>query len=373
MAILLTLAVDSGVDEAPAKEFASALAERLEIDVETQAGQEGAGWWAIAYLMEWSKSRHVPAEEVLLIGDRVYAALAELSGFRFGLLDWECEQFRTYEELAGGDLTWRGGFDGLVVERRLWREAGSPGVYVPFSPGYRWKPPDREFRWLGIRDLRETPGFDRAIAPVRPLVEGDGQDAVQIGLIRDRKSVVRVSDHAASRAIDLLPVVRHAAAREALLRLLPDGYWQPGLGRVLGESAAAVGSDYFRGGDAEHDIVTWHLVKLSDHRHREHDAVLSELIPLLNEPDLADARAWILRSLMSCNPTSHLAAEAARPWVEDNEVGTLAFDVYRLQGNFGLDRQFWNRYVNHPNAEIAKRAQEHLTWLEQRESRGEAS
>jgi hypothetical protein len=373
MAILLTLVVECGSEEAHAKHIADALNARLGTSVETQWSQEGEAWWVVGYLMEWSRSRKASQAEVLALGDRAYGALAELGGYRFALLDWESEQFRTYEELASGDLNSRGGINGLVVERALWTAGGSPPAYVPFAPGYMWKPPEPEVKWLGIRDLRKTPGFVYSFAPVRAVVEKDGVDASQAGLIRDRRSSVKVSDEATPICLDLLPRVKHVAAREALLRLLPDGYWRPGLGRLLAESAAAMTPDYLEGGDAEYDIVSWHLVQSGDHL-RQPDVVLSELITLLTAEDLKSSRAWILRALMSCNTSSARVAEAVRPLIEDPDVGALAFQVYTLQGNHGLDKKLWERYSAHPNAAIAERANDQLRWLEERSKRlGEKS
>jgi hypothetical protein len=112
----------------------------------------------------------------------------------------------------------------------------------------------------------------------------------------------------------------------------------------------------------------------SGDRPRQPDAVLSELITLLSVDDLKSSRAWILRALMSCNPSSARVAEAVRPLIEDPDVGALSFQVYTLQGNHGLDQTLWERYSAHPNAAIAERANNQLRWLEERSKRlGEKS
>ena len=68
----------------------------------------------------------------------LYEHLHSAPEFRFALVGVEVDEFRRFTELDNDVVTLD--FSGLVLCEAVWRHLGSPSVFVPFTPGYRWRP-----------------------------------------------------------------------------------------------------------------------------------------------------------------------------------------------------------------------------------------
>lgn len=64
----------------------------------------------------------------------LYEHLRTAPPFRFAVVGLECHEFEVF---IRGALE---AFDGLVVSRQIYHEAGRPREFQPFAPGYFWVP-----------------------------------------------------------------------------------------------------------------------------------------------------------------------------------------------------------------------------------------
>jgi len=102
---------------------------------------DGEGWWARVCLDGVSSSgiRHAQdAREMTEIGFALYARLRGAPPFRFAMVGVEVDGFRYFRELDDDVVTCD--FNGLVLADSLWQQLGSSSIFVPFAPGYRWRP-----------------------------------------------------------------------------------------------------------------------------------------------------------------------------------------------------------------------------------------
>lgn len=148
MGYFFSLYIECGADEQSARELASRFegmhAVLADGSCELEPRIEGAGgvWRTIVWLLSsthnWPETNHTHVEQTL-----VPALYERLRGvppdrYRYALAGVEVDDFRMYEELDD-DVVERN-FSGLVLADATWRHLGAPQIFVPFAPGYRWRP-----------------------------------------------------------------------------------------------------------------------------------------------------------------------------------------------------------------------------------------
>ncbi len=102
---------------------------------------DSEGWWARVCLDDVSLSgiRHEQdAREMTEIGFALYDRLRSAPPFRFAMVGVEVDGFRYFRELDDDVVTCD--FNGLVLADAVWQRLCSPSIFVPFAPGYRWRP-----------------------------------------------------------------------------------------------------------------------------------------------------------------------------------------------------------------------------------------
>lgn len=58
--------------------------------------------------------------------------------FRYALVGWEVEEFRTFSQLDKEDLE-LGVFPGLVISNEIWERFGKPSHFEPFNESHFWQ------------------------------------------------------------------------------------------------------------------------------------------------------------------------------------------------------------------------------------------
>lgn len=101
-------------------------------------------WWALVCPddvtrigVRHEEDRRQLTELAIALYDRLRTAPA----FRYALVGVEVDCFRSFDELD--DVAASPPFDGLVLADGVWQHIGSPEMFVPFVPGYRWTPFER--------------------------------------------------------------------------------------------------------------------------------------------------------------------------------------------------------------------------------------
>ena len=114
----------------------------------TFTGPDGAWWCAVVPTALPTTGITEPAEarRASVAGIALYELLRVASHpFRYALAGVEVDLFRTYDELIA-DAPSGLSFEGLILVDAVWHAAGDPPGFVPFKPGYRWRP------WQVLRD-----------------------------------------------------------------------------------------------------------------------------------------------------------------------------------------------------------------------------
>jgi hypothetical protein len=107
----------------------------------THTFQDGEAWWVMVCFNGISTSgiRHDQDEqEMTELSVGLYERLRSAPPFRFALVGIEVDSFRSFNELDNNVVELD--FSGLVVSEAVWEHLGSPGIFVPFAAGYRWRP-----------------------------------------------------------------------------------------------------------------------------------------------------------------------------------------------------------------------------------------
>jgi hypothetical protein len=149
MAWIFSLSAECGWDQRDARAFAVHFDRYVAVTdigerVPCPCGvvQDGdAGWWVSVVPEGVSRSgvRHErDRSQMTQIGLSLYDRLRTAPPFRFALVGVEADEFRTFKEIDD-DLI-RLDFNGLVINDDIWSTLGEPDIFVPFSPGYRWRP-----------------------------------------------------------------------------------------------------------------------------------------------------------------------------------------------------------------------------------------
>jgi hypothetical protein len=149
MAWIFSLSAECGWDEREARAFAVHFDGYVAVtDTGEQFSCSGtvfedgdAGWW-VAVIPEGVSGNDVhdgrARAQMTQISLRLYDRLRSAPPFRFALVGVEVDEFRTFKEIDD-DLI-RLDFDGLVIDEEIWSTLGKPDIFVPFSPGHRWRP-----------------------------------------------------------------------------------------------------------------------------------------------------------------------------------------------------------------------------------------
>jgi hypothetical protein len=148
MAWLFSLSTECGTQkeaaEAVARHFSgftAALADGSRFRCEGDVGQADGAWWAVVYPEGVSRGgigSPQDLRELTEVGLVLYERLRSAPPFRFALVGVEVYAFRRFEELDDDLVNWD--YSGVVLAEAVWQQLGSPSIYVPFAPGYRWRP-----------------------------------------------------------------------------------------------------------------------------------------------------------------------------------------------------------------------------------------
>lgn len=148
MAWIFSLSAECG----PQKETAEAVARHFDGLTVTLADEshfrcgagifhDGENWWAWAIPDGVTRSGiqdEKDGRQLTEIGLALYSHLRSAPPFRYALVGVEVDEFRCFNELDGDIVTLD--FNGLVLSEAVWQHLGSPSIFVPFEPGFRWRP-----------------------------------------------------------------------------------------------------------------------------------------------------------------------------------------------------------------------------------------
>jgi hypothetical protein len=146
MAILFLLAAECGAEKEAAdavashfRSFTVALADGSRFPCDSSVGQADGAWWAAVYPEGVSKSGVTPNNvgELTEVGFVLYEQLRSAPPFRFALVGVEVYAFSQFKKLKDDLATYS---SGVVLANGVWEGLGSPSMYVPFAPGYCWRP-----------------------------------------------------------------------------------------------------------------------------------------------------------------------------------------------------------------------------------------
>jgi hypothetical protein len=101
------------------------------------AGQSGR-WWLVLTPAGLSTSGITEAERMTKVGGILFEILRHLSGYRFATVGLEAFDFRDLEDLPS--IIDSDSLHGFVLSEEVFRALSTPMGFVPFAPGYRWKP-----------------------------------------------------------------------------------------------------------------------------------------------------------------------------------------------------------------------------------------
>jgi hypothetical protein len=149
MAWIFSLSVECGTKEEAAKAVANhfsglivMLADGSRFPCGAGVHCDGEGWWVVVCPDGVSRGgirNDQDQRQMTEIGFALYDRLRTSPPYRYALAGIEVDDFRHFHELDNDDLE-NSGFNGLVLADSVWKHFGSPSRYVPFVPGYRWRP-----------------------------------------------------------------------------------------------------------------------------------------------------------------------------------------------------------------------------------------
>lgn len=98
-------------------------------------------WWVGVFPNGISRSgvcSERAAQQMTEVGNHLYERLRSAPPFRYAIVGVESADFISYAEFDQDivKLPW----DGLVVCQEAWDKMGQPDVFIPFAPGYYWRP-----------------------------------------------------------------------------------------------------------------------------------------------------------------------------------------------------------------------------------------
>ncbi len=152
MALLFELAAEIGTDRAAAERFARFFdgtrwqlpgtpCFETTVGAEIATGESGRYWvCAVPSGLSTSGVRGPEdARQMTEVGFLLYEKLQSAPPYRFASVAIEAFVFRDVEDLPAILLP-HSSSDGLVLSESLWMSFGQPAIFVPFAPGYRWRP-----------------------------------------------------------------------------------------------------------------------------------------------------------------------------------------------------------------------------------------
>lgn len=98
-------------------------------------------WWACVVPSGLSRNGirdEVEAGLMTEIGHLLCEHLRTAPPYRYALVGMESEDFRYFSELDDDLINLP--FQGLVISHGIWEGLGRPAIFVPFEPGYVWRP-----------------------------------------------------------------------------------------------------------------------------------------------------------------------------------------------------------------------------------------
>ena len=114
----------------------------FETVVESGIGQGQSGsWWAFAIPSGLGSSgAGTPelARRMTEAGFRIFEKLKFAPPFRYAMVAIQCFDWRDVEELP--EVMSSLNLNGFVLSENLWIQFGRPHLFIPFSPGYWWRP-----------------------------------------------------------------------------------------------------------------------------------------------------------------------------------------------------------------------------------------
>lgn len=151
---LFSLSAECGISHIVASTFAkyfdnlhSLILDENGIAIKTFVFQEDktSNWWCIVGLPEIEADTDENPTTVNLItqvSHLLYEHLKFASNFRYALVGFEVDEFRTFDELITDDLIRNhpSCFNGLVISEEIWNEMGCPDSFVFFKEAYLWLP-----------------------------------------------------------------------------------------------------------------------------------------------------------------------------------------------------------------------------------------
>lgn len=148
MAWIFSLSVECGEDRTAAElcadhfTFREACSDGSEFSFSCHVSNlDGIGWWCVVCTEGVSKSGITSTkdqEQMDELARLLYRHLRSAPPYRFALVGVEVDGFRTFDELD--DDVEKLDFSGLVLSEEVWRGLGASDVFVPFEPGYVWRP-----------------------------------------------------------------------------------------------------------------------------------------------------------------------------------------------------------------------------------------
>ena len=151
MSFVFELAAEFGDDREGAWTFATFFSETawqlsgepaFETVVSSGIGQGVSGrWWAYAVPTGLGGSGASTPELARLMTEAGYHLLEKLKSappYRFASVGIEVFDWRDDEDLA--EVMDLPVLNGIVLSERLWMDLGRPYLFIPFTPGYWWRP-----------------------------------------------------------------------------------------------------------------------------------------------------------------------------------------------------------------------------------------
>ena len=102
---------------------------------------DAEGWWVLVHCRRLAFRGEPSPEEhqrIVKATQALYLHLKSAPRFRYALAGIEVDEFRRRSRLDQDLVTMD--FSGVVVDETIWTELGKPTNFVPFAPGYYWRP-----------------------------------------------------------------------------------------------------------------------------------------------------------------------------------------------------------------------------------------
>jgi hypothetical protein len=150
MAWLFSLAAECGPEKSGAEAFAQHF-KRLSVSCDgtehicgTQIYEEDGAWWVVVGPNGVSRSgirNDEDRRQMTKIGLALYERLRSAPPYRYAIVGIEADGFSSFDDLDDALVDpAKNSYDGLVIADSIWQRLRCPGIFVPFTAGYRWRP-----------------------------------------------------------------------------------------------------------------------------------------------------------------------------------------------------------------------------------------